>query len=124
MFKFQPNVSNKCHEFINNVYLLISDIAILNIKSADYSCIISGISKDEAINLMKKCQFDQKKQNITKQKNLLLDIKIGKEILTFNEIEIEKKIYCHKSPFLKKDIGIEKVLVSNKVSFDQKIFIE
>ena len=30
----------------------LSNIAILNIKSADYCCIISGISKTEAINLM------------------------------------------------------------------------
>ena len=30
----------------------LSDIAILNIKSADYCCFISGISKNEAINLM------------------------------------------------------------------------
>ena len=31
-----------------------SSIAILNIKGADYYCIISGISKMEAINLMQK----------------------------------------------------------------------
>ena len=30
----------------------LRDIAILNIKGSDYSCIISGISKNEAINLM------------------------------------------------------------------------
>ena len=30
----------------------LSNIAILNIKGADYCCIISGISKSEAINLM------------------------------------------------------------------------
>ena len=29
----------------------LSNIAILNIKGADYCCIISGISKSEAINL-------------------------------------------------------------------------
>ena len=29
-----------------------SDIYILNIKDADYCCIISGISKSEAINLL------------------------------------------------------------------------
>ena len=32
--------------------MMSSDIAILNIKSADYCYIISGISKNEAINLM------------------------------------------------------------------------
>ena len=30
----------------------LSDIAILNIKGFDYHCIISGISKNEAINFM------------------------------------------------------------------------
>ena len=30
----------------------LSDIAILNIKGSDYCCIISLISKNEAINLM------------------------------------------------------------------------
>ena len=31
----------------------LSDISILNIKGANYSCIINGISKNEAINLLK-----------------------------------------------------------------------
>ena len=30
----------------------LNDIAILNIHSADYRCIISGISKSEAVNLL------------------------------------------------------------------------
>ena len=29
----------------------LSDIAILNIKSTDYRCIISGVSKNEVINV-------------------------------------------------------------------------
>ena len=32
--------------------MTLSDIAILNIKGSDYLCIISGISKNEAITLM------------------------------------------------------------------------
>ena len=38
----------------------ISDIAISNIKSADYCCIISGSSKSEAINLMQKIDLAKK----------------------------------------------------------------
>ena len=30
----------------------LSDIAILNIKSSNYHCIISGISKSQTINLL------------------------------------------------------------------------
>ena len=38
----------------------LSDIAILNIQSADYCCIISGITKSEAINLMKNIDLNEK----------------------------------------------------------------
>ena len=46
---------------------------------------------------------------------------MGKEILTFGNIEIEKnKFYRHESSILLKDVDIEKVLVSNKFSFGEK----
>ena len=46
---------------------------------------------------------------------------MGKEILTFDNIEIEKsKIYDHKTPIFLWDVNIEKVLVSNKMSFGEK----
>ena len=38
----------------------ISDIAILNIKGSDYLCIISLISKNEAINLMQNADSTKK----------------------------------------------------------------
>ena len=51
-FKFQPNLYNGCHDlFVMSMNL--SDIAILNMKVSNYCCIISGISKSEAINIMK-----------------------------------------------------------------------
>ena len=37
-----------------------NNIAIFNIKSADYCCIISGISKSEAINLMQNTYLTKK----------------------------------------------------------------
>ena len=46
---------------------------------------------------------------------------MGKEILMFGDIEIEKnKFYHHKSPESLRDVDIEKVLVSNKTSFSEK----
>ena len=43
---------------------------------------------------------------------------MGKEILTFGDIEIEKnKFYCHKTPTFLKDVDIENILVSSKISF-------
>ena len=38
----------------------LSDIAILNIKSTDYGCIITGISKSEAINVMQNIDLTEK----------------------------------------------------------------
>ena len=46
---------------------------------------------------------------------------MGKEILTFGDIKIEKnKFYLYKSPIFLKDIDIEKVLASNKIYFGTK----
>ena len=38
----------------------LSDITILNIKDADYRCIISSVSKREAINLMQNVYLTEK----------------------------------------------------------------
>ena len=46
---------------------------------------------------------------------------MGKEILTFEDIEIEKnKFYRYKCNAPRRDVDIEKVLVSNKISFGEK----
>ena len=47
---------------------------------------------------------------------------MGKEVLTFGNIEIEKKnfFYRHKTPVFLVDADAEKVLVSNKISFGKK----
>ena len=42
----------------------LSDITILNIKSSDYCCIISGISKSEAINSMQNIDLTEKSGKI------------------------------------------------------------
>ena len=65
----------------------ISDIAILNIKSAEYNCIIS---KSEPINLSAKDWFDWKKQNIIKHKNFFSYIKMSIGILMLADIETTK----------------------------------
>ena len=49
-FKFQPNFCSRCHDLLT-MSMNLSDTAILNIKGSNYRCIISGISKSEAINL-------------------------------------------------------------------------
>ena len=45
---------------------------------------------------------------------------MGKEISTFGNIEIEKNTFSPKIPVPLRDVNIEKVLVSNKISFGEK----
>ena len=48
-FKFQTNVCNRCHDLLM-MSVNLSNITILKIKNSDYCCIITKISKSEAIN--------------------------------------------------------------------------
>ena len=56
-FKFQPNFCNRCHDLLM-MSINLNDIAILNIKG--YCCIISLISKNEAINLIQNADLTEK----------------------------------------------------------------
>ena len=58
-FKFKPNVCNRCH-YLLMMSIKLSDIAILNIKGYYYGCIISLISKNEAIKLMQNADWTKK----------------------------------------------------------------
>ena len=49
-FKFQSYVCSRC-QYLLIMSMNLKDIYILNIKNADYCCIISGISKSKAIKL-------------------------------------------------------------------------
>ena len=68
--------------------------------------------------LMQNTTWTEKSEKFLKHKNLLSHIKMGKEILTFGNIEIEKsKFYRHKNPVPIRGVVIEKVLASNKIYF-------
>ena len=58
-FKFQSCVCNRCYDLLM-MSMNLSDIAILNIVGADYCCIISGISKSEAIKLIQNIDLTRK----------------------------------------------------------------
>ena len=61
-FNFQPHVCNGWHDLFM-IFMNLSDIAILNIKSADCCCVISRISKSEAINLMQNIDLTKKAEH-------------------------------------------------------------
>ena len=62
-FKFQPNVCNICHDFLLMV-TSVSNIAILNIKGSNYHYIISGISRNKAIDLNQNADFTKKSKTL------------------------------------------------------------
>ena len=59
-FKFHSDIWNEWHDVLM-MSMNLSDMAILNIHGADYRCIISGISKCEAINLIQNIDLTEKK---------------------------------------------------------------
>ena len=58
-FNFQPNFYNMCHDLLM-MPLKPIDNAILNIKCSVYRCIISLISKTEAIDLLENADLTEK----------------------------------------------------------------
>ena len=75
-FKFQPiDACNRCHDLLM-MSTNLSDIAILNIKGSGYCCIISLISKTEAINVMQNADLIGKR-NIIKHKQFIFIYKNG-----------------------------------------------
>ena len=69
----------------------------------------SGISKRWGHKLIPKYWFNPKS-----------GILVSKKILTFDNTEIEKKNVPSWKSFFLKDVGIEKALVSNKISSGEK----
>ena len=71
-------------------WFLSTSAILLFYTKANYHCIISGISKSKAINLMQNIDLTKKGRTL---KNIKIDyhIKMGKEILTSDDIEIENK---------------------------------
>ena len=57
--KFEPHVCNKCHDVLMIAYEL-KNIAILNVKGIYFSCILWGISRDEAVNRLNNSALEDK----------------------------------------------------------------
>ena len=57
-FKFQPNVCKRYHDLLM-ISINLNNIAILNIEGSDYYCIISLITKNEAVNLLQNADLTE-----------------------------------------------------------------
>ena len=62
-FKFQPNVSNSCHDLLM-MSINLRVIAILSINGSDYRFIISLISRTKVLKLMENADLTQKRETL------------------------------------------------------------
>ena len=71
---------------------------------------------------MQNANLTGKSRTLKNTNNLFSYIKMVKEILTFGNIEIEKKKkkFATIRPIFLEDLDIEKISVSNKISFGEK----
>ena len=58
-YKFESNVCKKCHNVLMAAYEL-KNIAILNVKGVDCRCILWGISRNEAVNILNNSVLEDK----------------------------------------------------------------
>ena len=58
---FQSDIYNGCH-FVLMLSINFKDIAILNIWDIDYHCIINGISKSDALNLLQNADLTKERR--------------------------------------------------------------
>ena len=79
-FKFQTYVCNRCHDLLM-MSTKLNNIAVLKIKNAEYRCIITGISKSEAITLLQNIDLTEKVKHYKK-----IDIKSNSEAIKLLEI--------------------------------------
>ena len=63
VFKFQLRFCSRCHDVLM-MSMFLSNITVLGIKNVDYCCIINGISKYEAINVLQKADLSEKNETL------------------------------------------------------------
>ena len=75
-----------------------NDIAIVTVKEIDYNIHTMYIIRDKVINILRNVDLTEKKNHI-KHKNLLSHIKMVKEIIMCDDIELgTHKFHRYKSP--------------------------
>ena len=62
-FKFESYVCNGCHDLVM-MSMDLRDVAVLNIKGFDYCFILSGISENEATNIMQNIDLTEKNRSL------------------------------------------------------------
>ena len=99
-FTFDPKFCKCCHDLMQKA-MSFNDVEIVSIKWNNYEIHLWYMSKDETNpKYIAKCWFDWKSGTL-KDKNILSQIKMSWEILTYGDAEADKhKFHRYKNPFL------------------------
>ena len=96
------------------------------VSGIDYRILLLYMRIDEAIILFKNPDLTEKGGMLWRVKNYYHIWKMGKEIITFGDIETEKTYINFtniKILFFLKDVDVGNILISNKISFCLKNYI-
>ena len=58
-FKYKPNLCNGCHDLMQKA-MNFNDVAIFSVKGIEYRILFWYMSKDDAINIMKNSNLNEK----------------------------------------------------------------
>ena len=58
-FKYEPYLCNNCHDLMQKA-MNFNDVAIVSVKESDYRNHFWYMSKNDAINVMKYCNLNEK----------------------------------------------------------------
>ena len=58
-FKYEPYLCNRCHDLIK-IATNFNDVGIVSVKGSNYRIYFCYMSKDDAINIMKNSNLDEK----------------------------------------------------------------
>ena len=98
--KSQPNVCNECCD-LQMIYIKLNRIAILNIQVVDYHCIINS--------------------NYSQKVSPQIYCKMGRKIITFSNIDVEKVFTSTRTPILIYDVKIDRTVVPNRFLLVKKV---
>ena len=73
----------------------LNNIAILNIQGIDYCCIINGIGKSGAVNLLQNADLTEGREELKKFKTFITTYKMSKEIITFGILKLKNRNFTN-----------------------------
>ena len=113
-FESKLYVCNRCHDLLM-MCMNLTNIAVLNIKSVAYCCVISGFTKRRSKTYFKISIWQNKMEHYKTSQFIITYKNERRNFNVWIYWNWKKKLYRHKSPNFLKDVDIEKIVVLEKI---------